>query len=567
MRRRGRALIAGLAIAGLAVSVGTGTSGASTTITNFVPVSATGADVADPQVAVAPNGSAYYAWVRFNGSVNVIQTAFVSTTGVVSSPNTVSLATENASSPRLATAPDGSAIVVWQQIETDDDILIRSQHLTAGGGLGAGPHFVSDQTDDHSQPDVAIGPGGTAIYTWVDLSGATDQLDAVAEDASHNFGAIEDVAFENLVDYSEPQVEVVGNGDAVIAFRANDGVGDFEISFNRRLANGTYTGGGNGIDASDTTNNINRDEVDLATTPVGDAVITWRENIGAVNQIKARRFEPDDSPTAGVVDVSAAGQTADQAQVDMDNVNSRAVIAWRRNNGSFNIIQERYLVANGTLQPTQDLSLTGANADQPQVAIDTLGRSTFVWRRGTDVQTRGKANGGNLTPIQDLTTADSNTEPRIAVNVAGVRWGAFNDASNDQVRGFFDLTPPGIPAPPTITGSNPSSPADDNNPEITGNAEPGSSVLIIAGAGCDGPVVADGSAATFASPGITVAVPDNSTTTFSARASHGFGSSACSAAGVTYTEATPPPVTPKKKCKKGLKLKKGKCKRKKKRKK
>jgi hypothetical protein len=504
--------------------------------------------------------------VRFNGSVNVIETAFASTAGVVTSPQTVSLATENASSPRLATASDGSAIVVWQQVEADDDVLIRSRHLGAGGSLGAGPHFVSDQVDDHAQPDVAIGPGGTAIYTWVDLASA--EIDAVTEDTSHNFGPIEDVAFENLVDYSEPQIEIVGNGDAVIAFLANDGVGDFEVSFNRRLANGTYTGGGNGIDASDTTNNINRDEVDLATIPGGDAVITWRENVGAVNQIKARRFEETDSPSAGIQDVSALGQNADQAQVDMDTNQSRALITWRRNNGSFNIVQERPMGVTGSVGTTEDLSLTGANADQPQLAVAANGAATFVWRRGTNIQTRGASPGGDLTPVQDLTTADSNTEPRIAVNALGARWGAFNDATNDQVRGFFDLTAPGVPAPPTLTGSIPSSPADDNTPEITGSAEPGSSVTIFADGACAGPAVASGSAASFASPGITVTVADNSTTTFSARASHGFGSSACSATGVTYTEVTPAAtaVTPKKKCKKGFKLKKGKCKKKKRKK-
>lgn len=104
-----------------------------------------------------------------------------------------------------------------------------------------------------------------------------------------------------------------------------------------------------------------------------------------------------------------------------------------------------------------------------------------------------------------------------------------------------DTTPP--PAP-TITGSNPPSGANNNTPLLIGNAEAGSTVRLFASANCSGPVAGQGSSASFASPGIGVSVPDNSTMQFTATATDPAGNiSPCSGA-FSYTESTPPPVQP-----------------------
>jgi CSLREA domain-containing protein len=120
------------------------------------------------------------------------------------------------------------------------------------------------------------------------------------------------------------------------------------------------------------------------------------------------------------------------------------------------------------------------------------------------------------------------------------------------------------PALPTLTSTNPASGGDNNNPKVIGTATASSTVNIYKGAGCTGPVAGTGSAATLAGAGIPVSVPDNSTTSFYAKATGVGGTSDCSAP-LSYTEVTPPPpappaVTPtptptptKKKCKKAKK--------------
>jgi hypothetical protein len=91
-----------------------------------------------------------------------------------------------------------------------------------------------------------------------------------------------------------------------------------------------------------------------------------------------------------------------------------------------------------------------------------------------------------------------------------------------------------------VIASDPVSPANNNSPKIIGAAESASTVKLYTDASCTGAVVATGSAAAFASPGIAVSVPDNSTTTFRATATDASNNtSACSPTSIAYTEVTP----------------------------
>jgi hypothetical protein len=96
------------------------------------------------------------------------------------------------------------------------------------------------------------------------------------------------------------------------------------------------------------------------------------------------------------------------------------------------------------------------------------------------------------------------------------------------------------PAAPQITDTDPNSPANDNAPEVKGSAAAGSIVRLFKTAGCTGTPVAIGSAAKFASPGITASVTDNTTTAFRARATDAAGNASPCSAAFTYVEDSTP---------------------------
>jgi hypothetical protein len=103
------------------------------------------------------------------------------------------------------------------------------------------------------------------------------------------------------------------------------------------------------------------------------------------------------------------------------------------------------------------------------------------------------------------------------------------------------------PAAPTITGTDPASPADQTSPKVRGTVGAGgpTGVKIYENATCTGTPAATGTVADFTGPGIGVSVPDGSTTALSASVSNLAGDSACSNS-TNYFELGPivPPAFP-----------------------
>jgi Tol biopolymer transport system component len=84
------------------------------------------------------------------------------------------------------------------------------------------------------------------------------------------------------------------------------------------------------------------------------------------------------------------------------------------------------------------------------------------------------------------------------------------------------------PEPPTLTGTNPASPAASTTPGVLGEAASGSSIKLYASADCSGEPVATGTAAELLNPGLSVSVATESLTTFRATAEAEGFVSACS---------------------------------------
>ncbi len=138
--------------------------------------------------------------------------------------------------------------------------------------------------------------------------------------------------------------------------------------------------------------------------------------------------------------------------------------------------------------------------------------------------------------IQVTVGLGSNTSFSATHSDSGGESGCSNAISYRQVS-----DPPGQP---TVAAVSPPPPADDNQPYVSGSADADSTVSLYTNPGCSGVPAGTGAAAAFSAEGIQVSVPDNSTTTFYARASWAELPSACSSTSVTYQEVTAPPSSP-----------------------
>ncbi len=120
--------------------------------------------------------------------------------------------------------------------------------------------------------------------------------------------------------------------------------------------------------------------------------------------------------------------------------------------------------------------------------------------------------------------------------------GNTSGCSTSSVTYVEDSTAPALPA---ALASNPVGPANNNSPAISGTAEAGSTVKLYTTGACTGAPTATGTAAGFASPGITVSVSDDTSTTFKATATDSAGNvSGCSGSSVTYVEDSTTPALP-----------------------
>src|SRR4051794_1482078 len=174
----------------------------------------------------------------------------------------------------------------------------------------------------------------------------------------------------------------------------------------------------------------------------------------------------------------------------------------------------------------------------------------FVAATGAFVSTWGKGVAGGA-GFETCTTVDGceggaigTKGGEISGDLVGIGANAVNsrslyiaETSGGRVQVF------GVGAP-TLTASSPASPANDNQPKLVGSAQAGATVALYATSSCTGTPAATGTAVALASPGLTVSVADNSTTTFHATATVGGETSDCSPAGLTYVEDSTPPATP-----------------------
>ena len=100
------------------------------------------------------------------------------------------------------------------------------------------------------------------------------------------------------------------------------------------------------------------------------------------------------------------------------------------------------------------------------------------------------------------------------------------------------------PAAPSLTDTDPDSPANDNDPEVKGSAEAGSTVRIYSTATCTGTPLATGGALQLSGTGITTPVSENQTTNLRATATDAVGNTSGCSSALAYTEDSTAPRPP-----------------------
>lgn len=180
----------------------------------------------------------------------------------------------------------------------------------------------------------------------------------------------------------------------------------------------------------------------LAVDPSGEAVALWRRYDGANFRAQAASRAPGGDWTAPI-NISPPGVEAYDPAVAIDGAGQITAV-WSRYDGFGFRVQARTRTAGGTWRLVENLSTAGADARQPQVAVNsTDGETTVSWSYGKlgqeviHARTR-PASSFTWKQPEDLSEGSGAIYPHVGVAAAGetaVVWTRTAAMPNATVQG------------------------------------------------------------------------------------------------------------------------------------
>jgi hypothetical protein len=337
-------------------------------------LSASGADALAPQVAVALDGTAVVVWTRWDGANFRIQERRIASGGAPEeATRTLSGSGQDAADPQVDVGADGTATVVWRRFDGFHP-LVQVRRIAPDGTSEEASQRLSEAGQDAVEPDVAVGPDGTATVVWSRFDGSDSivQERQVEPDGALATTAILSAAGESAI---EPQVELGPGGEATVVWTRFDGA-NWVIQGRRLSAAGVTEGAVLGLSAT------GRDaaEPQLAIDPAGLATVAWDRFDGSNFIVQARRIDAGGALVGGPVNLSATGRDAADPQVAAAPAGG-ATVLWSRYDGSNWVVQRRDLDADGSLGSTGPLSAAGRGAGDAVAAWGDDGTLAMLWRR------------------------------------------------------------------------------------------------------------------------------------------------------------------------------------------
>ena len=137
--------------------------------------------------------------------------------------------------------------------------------------------------------------------------------------------------------------------------------------------------------------------VKLATTPSADRIIgVWSHRDGGSYRVEAATSSDGGATWSTPTFLSAAGQTADSARVEISADGQRALAVWRRFDGARDRVQAAFSTDAGlTWSSPETLSNSGSNASAPTMVLSADGRKgTATWQELAIVKSARTLDGG-----------------------------------------------------------------------------------------------------------------------------------------------------------------------------
>jgi hypothetical protein len=388
-------------------------------VTNlFADLSAAGGSAQTPAVGVDAAGTATALWSRYDGTQSVVQASTRPAGGTWGAPVDVATGT-SIHNPKLAIDPAGTITAVWRRRDAAGSV-VQAATRPLGGAWTAPVDLSVDPSFDPSQltdvPQVAVDAAGIVTATWSRFeANKNEPYKFTAQSATR----LSDGTWTTPVDLSAPgrparttDVAVDPAGTATAIW-----VSGTVIQAATRPAGGTWAAP---VDLSTIAGP--RANPRIVVDPAGNATAAWGSFDGASYGVQTASLPLGGTWTAATNLSTAGGDTFDTPHLAVDRAGN-ATAVWQRHDGSGWVVTSATRPAGGSWTTGDDLSASGRDAWDPQVAMDLAGNATAVWSsaetRGRVVQASRRPAGGAWSEPVDLTVGGDAWNPQVAFDPAG----------------------------------------------------------------------------------------------------------------------------------------------------
>jgi len=433
-----------------------------------------------PQVALDTRGNAFAVWEHSDAvsDTTIVETALRPAGGSWQAPVELTPPGAEGFSPQIAVDPAGDAIAAWRQSTgSDSNQLVEASERPAGGNWQAPVEISGPQNT--TDLELAVGSGGEAIAVW-----DTFENGDVVQAAAHASGR----AWQTPVTISPPgqrtgafapQVAVDAHGEAVVVWESGIAQSGFVQAAVRPA-------GGHWQAATDISGEgVGRPHVGIDAD--GEAVAVWNGVTSADDAVQSAAH-PAAGSWQAPVELSTAGEVAAFSQVAVDAQGNATALWYDESGGVALADEGLVLVGAsrpaGASSWHAPVAISAPSKGQggvillgpPAIAVGSQGSAVALWNasNGSDYVAQGAVRPTAAAPWPapvDLSASGENAgDPQVAMNPLGnaiAVWDVTGDAINNIVQGAAYETPrpphevvssPPPPKPPLEVPSSPPPP-------------------------------------------------------------------------------------------------------------
>lgn len=241
--------------------------------------------VGQPKIAIDDAGNALAMWRQWDGTrQNLWANRYTIGSGWDSTTPIENGNTGSVSQPKIAIDGASNALAVWTRSDGTRNNLWANRY-TIGSGWGSATLIETDNAGGAYIPQIVTDDAGNVLAVWMQSDGARYNIWANHYTVGSGWGSATLIETDNTEDTTQPQIAIDRMGNVMVVWSQSDGTRD-NIWANR------YTiGSGWGIATMIETDNTGRAvSPQVAVDDVGNALTIWWQWNGGNWNIWANRF-------------------------------------------------------------------------------------------------------------------------------------------------------------------------------------------------------------------------------------------------------------------------------------